>query len=290
MRFPVLLLLVAAPFAAAQSLTVVYLEGKAQASSAAGWSDLSLGEALASDSSIRVADGGLVQLQGPGAAYTLTRPGTYALRDILTAGHALSAAGVAPAVEKFMRLLSAGPTRNQSVALGARGADQSGSDEDQWAESSAQVFLEAGKEYLEAGKYDQAVAQLMQALDSATPGESAEVRYYLADAAFLKGDMVQAWKQASTLQPASTDQWAADFVLFRARLLEATSGYADAVTWLVANDLSRDAQRAPLYFFLLGLGYRGTGDGDGARRALTRVVDMTRDSDLGKTASALLAG
>jgi Tfp pilus assembly protein PilF len=77
-------------------------------------------------------------------------------------------------------------------------------------------------------------------------------------------------------------------ILLEAKLLEDTSAYKNAVTWLADNDLSQDAQRAPLYYFLLGMGYRGEGDAENAKQVFSKVVSISRDSELGKAAEELM--
>jgi len=178
--------------------------------------------------------------------------------------------------------------KNPKSVGGARAADQGASDQDAWSESSAQIFLDAGKEYLKAGKFDQAVVQLNEALNSASEAEASEIHYYLAEASSLNGDVRGAWKELGGLKPRGSETWAGDFVLLKAKLLEDTSAYPDAVEWLNANDLSLDSLRSQFYFFLLGLGYRGMNDEGNAKRALSQAVSLSADSDLGKVAAELI--
>ncbi|HUJ74840.1 MAG TPA: hypothetical protein VL359_08275, partial [bacterium] len=104
------------------------------------------------------------------------------------------------------------------------------------------------------------------------------------------GDVRGAWKQMQGLQPGPSDAWRGDFVILKAKMLEDASAFAETTTWLTqsANDLSGDAEYAPLYYFLLGLGYRGAGQGDNARQAFSAVVRIAGDTDIGKSAAALL--
>jgi hypothetical protein len=46
--------------------------------------------------------------------------------------------------------------------------------------------------------------------------------------------------------------------------------------------------RAPLYYFLLGIGYRGIGDVPSEKASFSKVVAISADSDLGKSAAQLL--
>jgi tetratricopeptide (TPR) repeat protein len=275
---------------AAPGLSVAYLEGQASVKSGTTWTAISIGAAIPTDASVRLDAGAYVLLKTPGADIILTQKGTYSIRSLLTMQQSLRTAGAGKALSSSLSYILGGGVKNQSSALGARGADKAKSDDSEWAESSAGVFLDSGKTYLQSGQYDKAVEQLLQALDAATDDEEPEIRYYLASAYSLKGDTREALKQAGQLQPGGGSSWSADFVILKAKLLADTNGFAEEVQWLKGNgsDLSQDAQRAPVYFFLLGLGYRGIGDLENEKSSLGKVVAMAKDSDLGSAASQLL--
>jgi hypothetical protein len=96
--------------------------------------------------------------------------------------------------------------------------------------------------------------------------------------------------QVAGLEPKGSEEWAPEFVLLKARLLVDSNAFAQEIAWLrqQGNDLSEDAQRASAYYFLLAVGYRGIGDGSNERESLSRVVEMSADTDLGKAAARLL--
>jgi tetratricopeptide (TPR) repeat protein len=276
--------------AAAQSYNVSYLEGKAQVASGTSWRELSIGDVIAPDSSIRLKADAILQLKGSGVELTLCHAGTYSSAALLQTRRAITSPGVATALVSLLRQLAFPAAKNRSSVLGARGADESKSDEDGWSESSAEVFLDAGREYLKAGKRDKAIEQLQEALDAASEEEAPEIRYYLAYALSLNGDLKRAWKQTALLNPAALVSWYGDFILLKAKLLEDTSAYAEALALLghEGGSLASDAQRAPLYYFLLGLGYGGTGEAAKAKEAFSKVSSIAAESDLGKAAKELM--
>ncbi|MGA2763590.1 MAG: hypothetical protein ABSG17_09520 [Spirochaetia bacterium] len=284
----VLAFFLVAQLAVAQGLTVVYMEGEADLQSGSSWVQLALGKAVPPNSSIRLTPGGLLQLKGAGVELTFSRPGSYVIRAVLAEREKISSAGAGAALLSSLRSLVFGPVTRSDANLGARGANESKPQDQGWAESTAEVFLDAGKEYVKAGKYVMAIEQLREALQSATEQEAPEIRYYLAYASSLNGDAPEAWKQISAIH-AGSEPWAGDFILLKAKLLEDSIANEDAVAWLTqdGNDLSRDSDRAPLYYFLLGLGYRGSGDGEKALQALSKVVSISATSDLGKAAREL---
>ena len=192
------------------------------------------------------------------------------------------------ALSNSLRYLAFGTPANPASSGGARAANKSTLDEDAWVESSSQVFLEAGRQNMKAGNFEGAIAQFNQALDSAAEDEIPEIHYYLADASSLNGDLRGAWRHLAGLKPGASDRWAGDFVLLKAKLLEDSSAYSEAVDWLEANDLSQDPPRAQLYFFLLALGHRGSGDDVNAKKAFAKVESISADSGLGRAAAELM--
>lgn len=76
----------------------------------------------------------------------------------------------------------------------------------------------------------------------------------------------------------------------KAKLLADSNAFSQEIAWLrqSGNDLSGDVQRAALYSFLLGVGYRGVEDTANSKACFLRVVAMSAGSDLGKTATQLL--
>ena len=134
------------------------------------------------------------------------------------------------------------------------------------------------------------VDALMQALGAATTQEMPEVRYYLACARSMSGDTRGALKLIEGLDAPAAEDWAFDFAIFKAKLLADTNAYREEIAWLAAwgPALSKDPDRAPVYYFLLALGYRGTGDVRAERQSLSRVVSLDGDGELGNSAARLL--
>ena len=283
-------LLLVSAVAGAQDFTVAYLEGEAQARSGTTWQDLAIGDKVPLEASVRVRELGLAQLRGNGIDIFLNQPGTYSLTEIVAARRQMSAPRVGAALANSFSYMAKGPTQRQSMIAGSRGASQSRSEDLAWVETMAEVYLESGRTFVESGQYDKAVDQFNQALDAADDIEVPEIRYNLANAYSLNGDLPEAWKQIAGIQPGPSAGWAGDFCLLKAKLLEDANAYTDALLWLKQDtrDLSRDAQRAPVYYFLLALGYLGSGDQQNAHDAFSKVVALSRDSDVGQAAKSFL--
>ncbi len=278
------LVLVAA--AGAQSMKVGYLDGRAQVKNGASWTDLVAGDTVAADATIKVADGSIVQLTASGVEVTVARPGTYAVKDLVAARRS-SAPSLGAALVGALRRLLGGNGDTQSTVLGTRGADQAGDSGDEWVENGSDIYRDQGIGSLKNGDLDGALRQFRTALGEASDSDTAEIHFYIGSTLAQKGDTPGAWKEIKGLQPPASEEWTPDFVLLKAQLLESMSSFTEATDWLVAHDLSRDAQRAQVYFYLLGVGYQGSGKADKARDALGRAASIAPDSELGKAASQL---
>ena len=281
----------AASHVAAQAFSVSYLEGQVEVKAGSAWVELSIGDPVSLRASLRVGNHACVELITPSARITLSQAGTYALADLLAKSQSIRSSGAERVLTALLSNLVRGSSLNQSTALGARGVDQSGTDDSEWMSSDAQVFLQAGKDFIHGGDYMMAVTKLTKALDAATPGEAPEIRYYIAEAYSFDGDARNALVQLADLRPAAAETWAADFVLLKAKILVDTFAFEQAVQWMQekGSSLATDAQRMPMYFFLCGLAYRGTGDQEKEKQCLSRVVSAEAGDDIGKAAAQLLA-
>ena len=275
----------------AQQLTISYLEGSIARQTGSSWAALSIGDPLASSDVIRVEGQGCVEIGAGGTRITVTKPGRYSVKDLLTASRAFGTAGAGPALSSILRLIASGTGPNEGSVGGARAAEK-GRDEqgDEWASSEATVFLQAGTDLISSQQYAQAIDQLKRAAGVAEDEEADEVRYRLAEAYSLNGDVRSATTLVTDFAPSGSATWFPDFVLLKAKILIDGSAYDAARTWLTSTGagLSGDAQRGQTYYFLLGLSSEGAGDVSTARTSFERVVTLSPESDLGKAAARLM--
>jgi len=268
----------------AQAVTVDFIEGNAAQRIGDTWAGLSIGDQVPVDSSIRLEKLSLLQLKGQGAVITLCQPGTYGLRGIVNARASLRATGAATAVaEAFSRILhdtgrgesSAGGVRAERMDLGNSLRD-----------FDPRPYIESGKRSLVSGEYDTAIEQFAKAVKISPGGESG---FCLATAYSLNGDPKAALTALAGVAPRGTDEWAPDLILLQAKLLEDTFAFEGAVKVLLAHraDLEIDAQRAQTWYFLLALGYRGTGEGPSSAACLDKVTSLAPETELAAAAERL---
>jgi hypothetical protein len=276
--------------AAAQNMSVAYVAGTASARSDSGWVGLSTGDSLSAEDTLQLSEGAFVELKWTSARLALSQKGVYKLHDVLAYSRTLGSAGADKALLASMQHILSGPGNIQNAAGRARTGSDASAEGPRWATRSSLEFLDSGKEYVRAGQYDQAIRQFLQAQDAATGKEMPEIQYRLSYSYLLKGDSRKAIEYASGLRPSRADAWSSNFVILRAKLLIDSSAFTQEVAWLTqpGNDLTRDAQRSSVYLFLLGLGYRGICDVSNEKLALSKVMSISGESELGQAAAILL--
>lgn len=288
----VLSLLVAVMVTAAPNLLVAYLEGSAYLQKGSSWEAISIGDAIPVTSNVRLDAGGSLKLSGIGTDISLTQQGTYLMQDLLSVRQAMGSSGVDMVLAKVLEFLLQGTLHNQSTAAGVRGANESKSEDSEWVESGTQDTLQQAKDFIQAENYSKAIEVLSQSLDTASQEELPTIHHCLAYALSLTGNTTAAIKELAGIRPKDNDSWAPDFVLLKAKLYLDSFTFSQAVVWLTqsGNDLSGDAQRAPLYYFFLGIGYRGMGDTANEKGCLAKVEALSEGNYLGKVAEQLLQG
>jgi len=283
---------------AAQSLVVLYLEGSVAQRTDGAWAPLAIGDELPAAASVKLENLALVQLRSPGSAIasiTLTQPGTYALRTVLASSASLRSTGaLRAAAVGFSRVLSGAGARMDAVG-GVRSERVPTEDFMDFGEtgtvpieSPAREAVRTARGLISRADYPGAASTLRQALPSASEDDAREVSFYLASALELAGDARGALAALKAAPPRGGEEWARDAVLLGARLLEDSYAWAQARDLLIrAPDAGADDERAPTYFFLLALAYRGTGERDREAAALDRVLSLDPTGELGRTARAL---
>jgi tetratricopeptide (TPR) repeat protein len=276
----------------AQTLTVSYVDGHVQLQTASGLSTLSIGDSVPREGTLRVADASYVELAGQGLTIVCSQPGAYSVQALLSASKSIGATGAAHAISTLFSKLVSGPLKAQNAALGARGANQSKDTQTGWVTSDSEAYLQSGKDLIRLEKYPEAIQELQEALEAASDQERPEVRYYLASAHSLRGDVRSSFQQISKVTCSGGEPWAADYVLLKARILIDTSAFQQAISLLTeqGGELPQDAQRAPLYHFLLALSYQGVGDVADERENLARVVRIAAGTNIADVAKEMLGG
>ena len=283
-------LLLAAGSLFGQNLGVSYLEGEASAARGGATVRLSVGKEVSPEATIVLGQGACIVLKAAGKDIVLSQKGSYSLPSILSSRRSASLTTALRALALALSRIAGRQAKNQGTVVGTRGALTDEGEGDEWAEGGASVFLDAGRQLIASAQYEKAIEQLKRALNAAEEGEIPEVRYNLANAHALAGDTLAALSDSAGLSLSGGEPWAADFILFKGKLLMDTFAYEQAVQWLEEKGgaLARDTLYAPTYLFLLGLAHRGTGNMPKGNKSLSQVAEITPGSDLAKAALGLI--
>lgn len=184
---------------AAQELSISYLEGRVSQKVGSSWQDLSIGDTIPSDSTVMIDPRACLELSAGGVRITLTQPGTYGMKKILSASMSLQSTGAAKALTTKLLKLVLEPARKESSAGGARAEVIDRGQIAGLMDDDTNTFLSAGKDLIGSGDFDKAVVQLTKAVDSAADDQIAEAQFYLAEACSLKGETRNALAQAAAV-------------------------------------------------------------------------------------------
>jgi hypothetical protein len=105
----------------------------------------------------------------------------------------------------------------------------------------------------------------------------------------MSGDMRAANRRLATLKVPESESWTLDYELLKARMLVASFAPQAAIDLLLSDQtrLSTDSSRAPLYYFILALAYKDSGDSSKAKLCVERLGSIAADSELAKAAASL---
>jgi tetratricopeptide (TPR) repeat protein len=273
----------------AQDIRVSYVDGSVDVQKAGGWAGLGIGDTIAGDARVRLGAASYLELAADGATIKLNQMGSYTIADLLTAAKKIQDGRTQEILSSTLSRLARGTGTNQSAVMGVRGANEGKRDQSQWATSDAEVYLDDGKDFIASGEYGKAIERLQSALDDASDEIAPEIKYNLGYAYELNGDTKDSVKLISDLDPRAEEPWAPDFILLKAKLFLDTNAFAQDVQWLTGRGavLAQDAQRGQLYYFLLALGYRGSGDTANEGLSLDKASSIEPSSDIGAAASEL---
>ena len=112
----------------------------------------------------------------------MSQPGTYLVGDLLASSKKVASWKIGQVVGgKLKGAVAGGPKGDGTAAMGARGAACRGPTSIEWVEASgSEEALAEGRSLMEAGRYDEALKVLQDALKEAYDGEEGAFYYYIA--------------------------------------------------------------------------------------------------------------
>lgn len=270
----------------AQAYHVSYLDGTAKKKSNASWIELVMGDQIGPHDLIRLAEASYLEIAGS-TNLTISQPGDYSIQRLVSAAHAIDGSGARSVLAAVLSNLVRNDDPRMNTVMGVRSLNGEGAPTSD--SEGVRKLLDAGRGKLKAGDIAAAIAEFQQAVQKATYADIPLARYFLGSAFALAGRTQAALVELSDIRDSRDAPWWADYALLKAKLLIDTSAYSVAAQWLVSQGprITEDPNRATIYYFLLGVAYRGTGEIDKARVNLIAVIGGG-DSGLATAAQHLL--
>lgn len=262
-------ILVFSAAAFAQTWSVAYFDGTAEVKSTKGWTPLALGDTVAPGASVRVSQGGSLELTRGKARITIIRDGTYSLASLARASEKSGASQTSSTIAQKLQSLTKEKAPATTTTGGVRAAEQGSGGSVTWVEESDETrtqvaSLFAEKKYLDAVKV----------LDSALQGQVAsadeqEYRYLMAAAWYGAGQSAKSYRALSGVKADPSAQWYAKYVLLKAQVLVDATDFSGALDvlkpFIDANPAGEPAQIA---WLLSSACYKGLNDESAAKTAL----------------------
>ncbi len=281
---------VAAPLAA-EDLFVEYVEGYVDVRRGSSWQELYIGDSVSETDTVKVDDNSLAEFSGASRTFTLTKPGTYEIRSLLTASRRKEQSGVGTLLSGKMQSMFAPTGDSGPSTVGGVRASEAVNEEDEfmWVESDVQELITSGKELLEQEEYDEALELFEEAYDYALDLEEEYASlFYQGYTQAILGRPGAAMDAIADIDPAPEADYYYDYYLLRGKLLIDSFAFEEAAEFLTSFDeiYATPEQKQTLYL-LTGYSYLEAEMLDRAEEYLQDAVTIDPDSDTGKTASEL---
>lgn len=277
-----LAILVFSAAAHAQSWSVQYIDGTADVKASKGWTALSVGDLVPPAASVRVSQGGSVELTRGTARITIIRDGTYDLATLARASDRSGAAkGAAAISQKIQSLRTSKPA--STVVGGVRAGDQGGSQASvSWVEESDETRGEVASLFAQK-KFLDAVSVLESAMHGQASAQDAQEYEYLTAAAWYgAGQPAKAWRALSRVSANLDAPWYEHYVLLKAQVLVDAADFTAALDALRPLTEHPDGETGQAAWLLTFYCQKGLGDASSAKAALEAGFQLDPSSDMGR--------
>ncbi len=272
-----------------ETIAVDYIDGKVEVLSNSKWTKIVSGDSLDTNSSIRLADGSLMEFEYNGSRISIVEGGTYNIKNLISSAKEVKSWGLLDIVGKKIEKTLSTDAASSSAALGVRG-DETGLENIDWVldESDADK-VELARAYIVDEKYGDAISVLESYSDTAQADEMKQIRYYLAYARAMQGETAAALMDINKSGMAKEDPLYPDYVLLKGKLLLEGLSYKKALS--LFDEYLVDAPQGPsaqTVLILESFCYKGTGDKSKQKESLSKAEKLDPASAEGKQARRLL--
>jgi hypothetical protein len=276
-------------FAAAQGLTVTYLDGTLEVQTAKGWRPLDVGSTISADARIRVSDSATVELRRGAQHISIIQDGEYAISDLLSGSSRVKSRGMGVSLASKLHSVAYGSGQATSAVGGVRGAAQGDNGQDlTWMGDDEDTSLKV-RALLDKQRFKEAETEITQALGNAQDDQKKQdLEYLLASAYYGEGESARAYHTLVSLKDNSASTYYPDSVILKAQILLDNGSYADSLSVLKSFLGSNpDRSYAQVSYLLSALCYKGLGDVQSEKAALSTGYSLDPQSDTGRQISKL---
>jgi hypothetical protein len=271
-------------------VVVEYVEGNVEARNGTRWSDVYIGDSIASAGAVRLGDGGYVELKDGSRVIKLTRPGTYEISALSSGTQRTASAGLGGLVLGRISRLSGNQAPQQDTAAGgARASEAVTTNQMQWA-GSLESLVEEGVAFLEEGYYQDAYWAFEDAYGGALDAELPQLTFYLGYSSLMMGEVQAAAEWLEEYSPDASTPYYAVHVLALGQLLVESFAYQDAIDHLapLAADSRQEAEDRQSAQLMMGISYSGLGMNTQARQYLVQAQQTAPGTDAAAVAGKLI--
>ena len=271
----------AIPFAAAQGLTVTYVDGTLEVQTAKGWKALDVGATIKTDARIRVSDSGTVELRRGSQHINILKDGQYAVADLLAGSAQIKSRGVGVFLASKLHSVASGNGQNTNAVGGVRGAAQGDNSQGlTWMGDDEDTSVKV-RALLDKQRFKEAETEITQALGSAQDEQQKQdLEYLLASAYYGEGESARAYHALITLKDNSASTYYPDSIILKAQILLDNGSYADSLSILKSFlGTNPGNQYSQVSCLLSALCYKGLGDLQSEKTALSTGYSLDPQSD-----------
>ncbi|MCK5199876.1 MAG: hypothetical protein KAR21_16070, partial [Spirochaetales bacterium] len=161
---------------AAEELMLVYTEGEVFLNENGTWYEVFIGDMIDSNSTLKIGQDSMVEIDAAGNTLLLNKPGTYKLGELISQTTKVSAWGNNPVFKKFL----SGDNRRsdvQTAVMGVRGSATE-ADDVEWLSEDSMIIDEAIM-MIGDGDFNGVIDFLIEEIDFAFDEELSGYNYYI---------------------------------------------------------------------------------------------------------------
>ncbi|MFW6227885.1 MAG: hypothetical protein ACOC2V_00380 [Alkalispirochaeta sp.] len=275
----------------AQEILVEYVEGVVDLPSGSVRQEVSIGDTVPVDATVRIGATGLVELRVADKTYLLAQPGTYQLAAIVEASNRRERIGAGALARERLRAFVETDTAKDAVIAGVRASEAVDRDAVTWAGGqSVSELIETGIAEVTDGNTEDGYYSFYEAWEFAGNDELPRAQFYLGYTAYLTGRAGKALGLLRSPEPDPTTEYYDDHLLTLGQILIDGLAYEDAAALLTGylddDDLGLSERQSA--HLLAGLAFDGLGHRVEGTTHLERVAEIDPETEIAALARTLL--